>query len=210
DIVAGDFYWMYANNDLVFMAAADSTGHGVPGALVSIVCSNALDKAVKEFKLTDTGKILDKTTDLVLETFDKSGEEIKDGMDISLICFDKKRKKIYWSGANNALWYVNNNEINSISPDKQPVGKSDHRKIFTTHEIDYKENSTFYLMTDGLADQFGGPKGKKFMYKRLQEKILNISGETLALQKNILEETFISWKGDLEQLDDITIIGIRI
>ncbi|MBA3680780.1 MAG: tetratricopeptide repeat protein [Bacteroidetes bacterium] len=210
DIVAGDFYWMYENEQMVFMAAADSTGHGVPGALVSIVCSNALDKAVKEFSLRDTGKILDKTTDLVLETFDKSGEEIKDGMDISLICFDKKNKKIFWSGANNQLLYVKDKELNVIRADKQPVGKSDHRQAFTTHQIDYKEGTTFYLMTDGLADQFGGPKGKKFMYKKLEEKILTMSGEILSLQKTILDETFRSWKGELEQLDDITIIGIKI
>jgi len=210
DIVAGDFYWMYENNGNVFIAAADSTGHGVPGALVSIVCSNALDKAVKEFGIRDTGKILDKTTDIVLETFDKSGEEIKDGMDISLICFDKNNKKVFWSGANNHLLYIKNNELFSIKADKQPVGKSDHRQVFTTHEIDYKEDTTFYLITDGMADQFGGPKGKKFMYKRLEERILNISGEKLPLQKTILEEMFKNWKGELDQLDDITIIGIRI
>ncbi|MBA2611436.1 MAG: tetratricopeptide repeat protein [Bacteroidetes bacterium] len=210
DIIAGDFYWMYATNGLIFIAAADSTGHGVPGALVSIVCSNALDKAVKEFGLRDTGKILDKTTDLVLETFDKSGEEIKDGMDISLICFDKENKKITWSGANNQLLYVKDGQVNSIKADKQPVGKSDHRQPFTTNEIEYSEGSIFYLMTDGFADQFGGPRGKKFMYKKLEEKLLNISVETVQLQKTILDEVFKSWKGELEQLDDVTIIGIRI
>jgi tetratricopeptide (TPR) repeat protein len=210
DIVAGDFYWMYTNEDLVFIAAADSTGHGVPGALVSIVCSNALDKAVKEFGLIDTGKILDKTTDLVLETFDKSGEEIKDGMDISLICFDKRTKKITWSGANNQLLYVFDNQINTIKADKQPIGKSDNRQSFKTHEIPFNSETTFYLMTDGYADQFGGPKGKKFMYKRLEEKLFSISNYDLNKQKEILVQNFNDWKSDLEQLDDVTIIGIRI
>jgi tetratricopeptide (TPR) repeat protein len=210
DIVAGDFYWMYTKDDVVFIAAADSTGHGVPGALVSIVCSNALDKAVKEFGLIDTGKILDKTTDLVLETFDKSGEEIKDGMDISLICYDKKNKKITWSGANNQLLYVFDNQINAIKADKQPIGKSDNRQPFKTHEITFNPEITFYLMTDGYADQFGGPRGKKFMYKRLEEKLFSISNYDLNKQKEILEQNFNDWKGDLEQLDDVTIIGIKI
>lgn len=210
DIVAGDFYWMYTSNDLVFIAAADSTGHGVPGALVSIVCSNALDKAVKEFGLIETGKILDKTTDLVLETFDKSGEEIKDGMDISLICFDKRNNKITWSGANNQLLYVFDNQINAIKADKQPIGKSDNRKQFKTHEIPFKPGTIFYLMTDGYADQFGGPRGKKFMYKKLEEKLFSISNFDLNKQKEILANEFNDWKGDLEQLDDVTIIGIKI
>ena len=103
DIVAGDFYWAEKVGEKFFIAAADSTGHGVPGAMVSVVCSNALNRSIKEFQLTDTGKILDKTRDLVLETFEKSTSEVKDGMDISLLCIDSKNKTIFWSGANNPL-----------------------------------------------------------------------------------------------------------
>lgn len=216
DIVAGDFYWMHVEGDLIFIAAADSTGHGVPGAMVSIVCSNALEKAVNEFGLTDTGKILDKTTNLVLETFAKSGEEIKDGMDISLLCFNKKLRQITWSGANNQLWYIVNSaetgkvELNEIKADKQPIGKSDHRKDFITHRVIWEEGTLFYLMTDGLPDQFGGPKGKKFKYKQLQELLMVNSMMSLNEQKEILFQQFTAWKGDLEQVDDVTIIGIRI
>lgn len=211
DIVAGDFYWMYVANEVVYIAAADSTGHGVPGAMVSIVCSNALDKAVKEFGLTDTGKILDKTTDLVLETFAKSGEEIKDGMDISLLSIDFKNKKISWSGANNALLYMTpSNSLCQIKPDKQPIGKSDHRKPFTIHQVDYIIGTTFYLMTDGYPDQFGGPKGKKYKYRQLEELLIANSHLSLPEQSNLLLQSFTSWKGDLEQVDDVTIIGIKI
>lgn len=221
DIVAGDFYWMHVEGDLVFIAAADSTGHGVPGAMVSIVCSNALEKAVNEFRLTDTGKILDKTTDLVLDTFAKSGEEIKDGMDISLLCFNKKTKHISWSGAHNQLWYIRSNEnavtvvtepveVIEVKADKQPIGKSDHRKDFTTHHINYQEGIIFYLMTDGYPDQFGGPKGKKFKYKQLEELLLSNSTKGLNEQKEILSREFENWKGELEQVDDVTIIGIKL
>jgi ligand-binding sensor domain-containing protein/serine phosphatase RsbU (regulator of sigma subunit) len=219
DIVAGDFYWMHVEGDLVFIAAADSTGHGVPGAMVSIVCSNALEKAVNEFRLTDTGEILDKTTDLVLDTFAKSGEEIKDGMDISLLGYNKSTKQITWSGANNQLWYIINTfseggiqekELIEIKADKQPIGKSDHRKNFTTHYINYQEGIIFYLMTDGYPDQFGGPKGKKFKYKQLEELLISNSNNALINQKDILSREFELWRGDLEQVDDVTIIGIKL
>ncbi|MBK8368536.1 MAG: SpoIIE family protein phosphatase [Bacteroidetes bacterium] len=210
DIVAGDFYWMHVEGDLIFIAAADSTGHGVPGAMVSIVCSNALEKAVNEFRLTDTGKILDKTTDLVLDTFAKSGEEIKDGMDISLLCYNKLTKQITWSGANNQLWYIYNSELIEVKADKQPIGKSDHRKNFTTHRIHCEEGTLFYLMTDGLPDQFGGPKGKKFKYKQLQELLIANSNNSLNEQKTVISNHFNDWKGNLEQVDDVTIIGIKL
>jgi serine phosphatase RsbU (regulator of sigma subunit) len=217
DIVAGDFYWMEVtessdseSTELIFIAVADSTGHGVPGALVSIVCSNALNKSVKEFGLRQPGQILDKTRAIVLETFEKSGEEIKDGMDISLLCIDKKNKKITWSGANNPLWFVSDHHLTEIKPDKQPVGKSDKLLPFTTREIVWLPEMMIYLMTDGYPDQFGGPKGKKFKYKQLEELLVAISHDPPEVQKQTLIERFNSWKGDLEQVDDVTLIGIRL
>ncbi len=209
DIIAGDFYWFYQTDELIYIAAADSTGHGVPGAMVSIVCSNSLDKAVKEFNLKMPGPILDKTTDLVLETFSKSGEEIKDGMDISLLCINKTKKKAYWSGANNPLWYISGGEMREVKADKQPVGKSDHRKKFTTHEKDVSANDIFYLFTDGYPDQFGGPNGKKFKYGKLNQLLLDISSKKMDEQKAVLLTTFANWKGNLEQVDDVCILGIR-
>ncbi|MCW3075916.1 MAG: protein serine/threonine phosphatase [Bacteroidetes bacterium] len=210
DIVAGDFYWAEAINDLFFIAAADSTGHGVPGAMVSVVCSNALNRTVKEFKETDTGKILDKTRELVLETFEKSTDEVKDGMDISLLCIDRKNNSITWSGANNPLWYTHNNELKEIKANKQPIGQTDKPMPFTTQQIDFSPGTTFYLFTDGFADQFGGPKGKKFKYKQLKELLLSISNEwnDTTLQK--LNVVFNNWKGQMEQVDDVCVIGIRV
>lgn len=243
DIVAGDFYWAEyihdEDSELFFIAAADSTGHGVPGALVSVVCSTALNRAIKEFKLRDTAKILDKTRELVLETFEKSNTEVKDGMDISLICFNKTLQKIFWSGANNNLWYIWNKELIVVNADKQPIGKSEHQSNFTQHEIPFQNNTIFYLFTDGFADQFGIDtknkeklriiinsenssleeknnanqtlqKGKKFRYKKLQELLLDISQEDLLIQHQKLNLIFNEWKGDLEQVDDVCIIGIRI
>jgi serine phosphatase RsbU (regulator of sigma subunit) len=214
DIVAGDFYWAEKLNDLFFIAAADSTGHGVPGAMVSVVCSNALNRSVKEFKLTDPGKILDKTRELVIETFEKSTSEVKDGMDVSLLCIDKKNKTISWSGANNPLWFItkrdDQTELVEVKADKQPIGKSDHAKPFTTHKIEYIEGSVFYLFTDGFADQFGGENGKKFKYKQLSELLLKYKETPLAHQKTVIDKVFENWKGSLEQVDDVCVIGIKI
>ncbi len=210
DIVAGDFYWMEVIDNIIFIAAADCTGHGVPGAMVSVVCSNALNRTINEFGIRDTGKILDKVTTLVLETFEKSSSDVKDGMDISLLAINKITKQIQWSGANNPLWYFKNNEIIKIKADKQPIGKYDFRKPFTTNNIEYAENSMYYLFTDGFTDQFGGQEGKKYMYKRFVEKLLSINSLSLNSQKEKLEMEFIDWKGDLEQVDDITVIGIKI
>jgi tetratricopeptide (TPR) repeat protein len=210
DIVAGDFYWMEHLDNITFIAAADSTGHGVPGAMVSVVCSNALNRAVKEFGLRDTGKILDKTRELVLETFAKSGEEIKDGMDISILAIDASKQQISWSGANNPLLYISNNELKEIKADKQPIGKTDNPKPFTTHIVALQKGDIVYLMTDGYPDQFGGEKGKKFKYKQLEDLLLASSTKSLTEQKQILSKSFDDWKGNLEQVDDVTIIGIRV
>ncbi|MCF8423061.1 MAG: SpoIIE family protein phosphatase [Bacteroidia bacterium] len=231
DVVAGDFYWAEIKDDKFFIAAADSTGHGVPGAMVSVVCSNALNRTVNEFGITDTGKILDKTRELVLETFAKGNSEVKDGMDISLLCIDKSNNKVYWSGANNPLWYVKSSVTSSavekstyagldsarpdiqlieIKADKQPIGKSEITKPFTAHEIALQDGMQFYLFTDGFADQFGGPKGKKFMYKQLENLLISISHESMEIQKQKLENVFENWKGDLEQVDDVCVIGVKI
>jgi len=210
DIVSGDFYWMEQSEGRIFISAADSTGHGVPGAMVSIVCSNALNRAVKEYKLRDTGGILDKTRELVLETFAKSSNEVKDGMDISLLAVDKKEQKVFWSGANNQLWCISAGELKEIKPDKQPIGLTDTPRPFTTHGLALNKGDAYYLITDGYADQFGGPKGKKFKYKPLQELLLANAGTSMEGQKSLLNETFENWRGSLEQVDDVTIIGIRV
>ncbi|MFN3341559.1 MAG: tetratricopeptide repeat protein [Flavobacteriales bacterium] len=210
DIVAGDFYWSDNINDRHFIAAADSTGHGVPGALVSIVCSNALNRALKEFNLTIPSEILNKTRELVVKTFEKSENEVKDGMDISLLCIDYKNRVIEWSGSNNPLWYLQNGSMHEIKPDKQPIGKTDNPKPFSNHFIDWQPGTQFYLFTDGFADQFGGQSGKKFKYKPFQELLASLGDHPLNIQSEIIQSTFDTWKGNHEQVDDVCIISIRI
>ncbi len=210
DIVAGDFYWMENIDGTIFIAAADCTGHGVPGAMVSVVCCNALNRAVKEFGLKQTGKILDKVTDLVIETFEKSTSELKDGMDISLLAINKSKRTIEWSGAHNTLWYFKGGEFHEVKADKQPIGSFFNRKDFTTHVLEYESGTVFYLYTDGYADQFGGEKEKKFTYKRFKDNITAIQKLGMNEQEQRLEKVFNDWKGDLDQIDDVTIIGVRI
>jgi tetratricopeptide (TPR) repeat protein/serine phosphatase RsbU (regulator of sigma subunit) len=211
DLVAGDFYWAETLDGKFFIAAADSTGHGVPGAMVSIICSTALSRAVKEFRLTETGRILDKTRELVLETFEKSQSAVNDGMDISLLCIDKNNRRISWSGANNPLWYFDRTgNMIEVKPDKQPIGRTDDPAPFSTHEIAYDEGLTFFLFTDGYPDQFGGDNGKKLKYKPFAQILKNACKGDLAGKDIELNTAFESWAGNLEQVDDVCVIGIRI
>lgn len=215
DIVAGDFYFMEPIGNKIVIAAADCTGHGVPGAMVSVVCANALNRAVKEFNLTESGKILDKVRELVLETFSKSESEVKDGMDISLCVMDLKLQKLYWSGANNPLWLFRKNEngivdLTEYKPDKQPIGKTEQPLPFNTSVIDCKKEDTFYIFTDGYEDQFGGEKGKKFKSSKMKEMLLSFQSLSMENQRLSILSSFENWKGDLEQVDDVCIIGIRI
>ena len=215
DIVAGDFYWMEVIGETIFIAAADCTGHGVPGAMVSVVCSNALNRVVKEFNITEPGQILDKVTDLVIETFEKSESEVKDGMDISLCSFNPKTRELKWAGANNPIWIVKHNKpenesLLEIKANKQPIGVFAERKKFTSHALALEANDTFYLFTDGYADQFGGPDGKKFKYKPLKELLLQNKNINPAQQKEVLDLVFESWKGHHEQIDDVCFVGVRV
>jgi serine phosphatase RsbU (regulator of sigma subunit) len=214
DILSGDFYWMEKVKNTVYFAAADCTGHGVPGAMVSVVCSTALNRAVKEFNLTEPGQILDKVRDLVLETFEKSERDVKDGMDISLVSIDQPSdsslRTIKWSGANNPLWYLHDGHPREITADKQPVGKIDNPQPFTTHSINLQKGDLIYVFTDGYADQFGGLKGKKLKYKAFRDTILANIHLDLKSQKKNIEHAFDQWKGPLEQVDDVCVIGVRV
>lgn len=210
DIVSGDFYWLENMNDFILFAAADCTGHGVSGAMVSVVCSNALTRTVKEFGITEPEKILNKVRELVLETFAKSENDIKDGMDISLCCLNTRNNELLWSGANNPLWYIRENNLNEIKGDKQPIGKNDNPKPFTSHSVQLQKQDTIYILTDGYPDQFGGEKNKKFKYKPLKDLLAEIHQKPLEIQEEILEQHFTSWKGNTEQTDDVLIIGVKV
>lgn len=225
DIVAGDFYWMEHKNGKILFAAADCTGHGVPGAMVSVVCNNGLNRSVREHGLTEPGEILDKTREIVIQEFEKSDEEVKDGMDISLCGLDLNNNTLTWAGANNPLWIINPNRTswpeNSLpfgegrggaeyKADKQPIGKYAESKPFTTHQIQLEKGDSIYIFTDGYQDQFGGEKGKKFKAAKLRELLLSIQHEPMEKQRETIDQSFETWKGNLEQVDDVCIIGVKI
>ncbi len=208
DVVAGDFYWMEYTENKVFFAAADCTGHGVPGAMVSVVCNNALNRSVREYGMNTTGDILDKTKELVIKEFEKSEEDVKDGMDIALCCLEGDT--LTYSGANNPLWVVRNQEIIEIKADKQPIGKFEFEKPFTTHELDLIKGDLIYIFSDGYPDQFGGEKGKKFKVSNLRKLLLSIQNYPMEKQRDLLNNEFEKWRGSIEQIDDVCIIGVRI
>lgn len=210
DIVAGDFYWLEEIDDVIYFGVGDCTGHGVPGALVSVVCSNALSKAIIEEKLCHPGAILDRCREIIIDRFGRTSSEVKDGMDISLCAYDLNSKKLEWAGANNGLWLRDENQIIQIKPDKQPVGNHPNQKPFTNHEVDLKSGQTLYLFTDGYSDQFGGANGKKFKPKNLRKLILENGNKSLSEQRKVLKDVFFKWKGDLEQIDDVCILGVRL
>lgn len=210
DIVAGDFYWFFSSGKNIFLAVADCTGHGVPGAMVSMVCANALNKAVKEQGLQDPGAILDEVKNLVVEAYSKS--EMKDGMDISLARINKDDNgiNVSWAGANNPLWYIKSGAFAEIKADKQPIGKFDYSKAFTTHKISLAPGDSLFFITDGYADQFGGPKGKKYKYAPLKEFLHRNSSLPFEEQEQLLDKEFKNWSAGHQQVDDVTVIGVRL
>ena len=216
DIVAGDFYWMENIDQTVYIAACDCTGHGVPGALVSVVCNNALNRALNEYGKRLPSEIFDKTRELVIENFARSDEEVKDGMDASLAALDVKNRTLLWSGANNPLWIirkdVNTNEyvFEDIKADKQPIGKGYETKPFTTHQIQLNEGDAIYLFTDGYADQFGGEENKKMTKAKFRALLLSLAPLPMEKQRTALLEFHDQYRGNEEQVDDICVIGVRV
>jgi serine phosphatase RsbU (regulator of sigma subunit)/Flp pilus assembly protein TadD len=208
DIVAGDFYWLEQIDNKVLFAAADCTGHGVPGAMVSVICNNALNRSVREHNLASPGEILTKTREIVIQEFEKSDEDVNDGMDIALCSLDGN--KLEYAGAHNPLWIIRNGKIIETKANKQPIGKYDKLVPYTTHSFELEKGDTIYIFSDGYVDQFGGLKGKKFKAKSFRELLLSIQDNVMEEQKSIIDETFETWRGNLEQIDDVCIIGVRI
>jgi tetratricopeptide (TPR) repeat protein len=213
DIVSGDFYWGNTVDESFYLCVADSTGHGIPGAFMSLLNISLLNEALLSKNLRYTNEILNfvrKILILGLKT-DKDGQGGNDGMDCSLISINKKTNVLEFTGANNPIWILRNDEIIELTPNKMPVGRSPLQdKLFSRQAFELLKNDKVYLFTDGLADQFGGPKGKKFKYRQFKELLISISVLPMQVQKEKLQEAFVEWKGDLEQVDDVCIMGIRI
>ena len=208
DIVAGDFYWMEHKKGKVLFAAADCTGHGVPGAMVSVICNGALNRSVREFGLSEPGPILNKAREIVIQEFEKSEEEVKDGMDIALCSLEGM--KLQYAGAHNPLWIIRNGQILETKANKQPIGKFDKLLPYTTHSFDLEKGDAIYIFSDGYVDQFGGEKGKKFKAKAFRSLLLSIQDKPMEEQKVFLDKAFEDWRGSLEQIDDVCVIGVRV
>ncbi|HEY6161561.1 MAG TPA: tetratricopeptide repeat protein [Bacteroidia bacterium] len=214
DIVSGDFYWVEQWGHQTLVAAVDCTGHGVPGAFMSILGYSLLNRAVNELGLSKPSLILNEMNKSVSRLLRQNKEEagMKDGMDMALVSIDKNNLKLEFAGAFNGLYLFRNGELKKTNADKFPVGGfiDEELRLFTNHEMELQKGDMIYIFTDGYADQFGGAKGKKFKYKQMQELLHSIHLKPMEEQKEILDSTINEWKGPLEQVDDILVIGIRI
>ncbi|NQY08296.1 MAG: SpoIIE family protein phosphatase [Flavobacteriales bacterium] len=230
DIVSGDFYWMQKAGGKTLISVADCTGHGVPGAFVSLVSCNALNSSVKEHGLTQPAEILNKTNSIIRDQFDKNeeGAEMRDGMDLALCSIIKGATSIEYAGALNALWIISSKtpidngvemEVNisesgcnlfEVKADKQPIGRHIKQNPYTNHKLDLNKGDVIYMFSDGFADQFGGERGKKLKSKVFKKHLIKIWNKPLKKQGQILQDLINNWMGDNEQIDDICVIGIRI
>ncbi|MFC2086475.1 two-component regulator propeller domain-containing protein [Bacteroidota bacterium] len=231
DIVSGDFYWIEKLDDKIIFSAVDCTGHGVPGALMSVVGYNGLHRIVGEFKLSKPSDILNKLNELVKETLQSSQDSaIKDGMDMALCVLDREKSLLEYAGAFNPIYIISkrnelivNDDIKiepkmsegdfylfEIKGSKQPIGAYYKSSGFSNHTIKLQKDDAFYVFSDGYADQFGGPKGKKFMYKQFKMLLLSIQNSDMESQKNVLNNTIENWMNESEQIDDICLIGVKV
>jgi tetratricopeptide (TPR) repeat protein/serine phosphatase RsbU (regulator of sigma subunit) len=213
DIVAGDFYWLEETERYIFLGVADATGHGVPGAFVSIVCANALHKAVLEEGLESPAEILWRVREVVVSQLTQAGEKVKDGMDIALIRFAKgDQSRAVFAGANRPLWIVSAEGLLEVTGTRQPIGYVEEPKPFEEVELMLGSRAPVmvYAFTDGIVDQMGGPKGRKLLPKGLREWLLSLWNQPVAKQAESLTALFETWRGDRPQIDDVTIVGVRI
>ena len=214
DIVSGDFYWIHKNNDgKLFFTVADCTGHGVPGAFMSMIGNSLLNENIIENKIEDTGLILDNARESIIKSLNQKeiNSESKDGMDIALCKYNPKNKTVEYSGANNPLIHISGETIYKIKGDSQPIGiYSGEIKSFKTNKVKVKKGDMLYLFSDGFHDQFGGEKGKKYMSGKFNKFLLSISKETVEKQLILIEDEFEKWKGSNEQIDDVCVMGLRV
>jgi serine phosphatase RsbU (regulator of sigma subunit) len=210
DIVSGDFYWLEEHDNKIFVAVADCTGHGVPGAMMSVMCTNALSRAVKEMNVTMPSLILDKVDELLAEQFRVNKDSMYDGMDVCLCCLDLGKNTLDYSGAFNPLYKISEGNLLEIKADKQPIGKIERRKPFTNHSIQLVKGDCYYLFSDGFSDQFGGPRKRKFSTSQFKEVLTKNNHLSMNQQRDALKKTFEDWKGDESQIDDVCVMGFRV
>lgn len=213
DIVSGDFYWVGQHENKLVVVAADSTGHGVPGALMSILGISLLNEITQNQEKLGAGLILTELRSKIKKMLNQTGEkdEQKDGYDMAICLIDLKSNKLEYAGAYNPLYLIRNKELIEIKADKMPVGIHIKEKSkFTTHETTLLKDDLIYMFSDGYVDQFGGSEGKKFKIKPFKELLLAIQDRTISEQKELLTEVFDTWKGDIEQVDDVLVFGIKI
>ncbi|MDG1333634.1 MAG: SpoIIE family protein phosphatase [Crocinitomicaceae bacterium] len=210
DIVSGDFYWMEQIGDDVYVAVADCTGHGVPGAMVSVICSNALNRVVQDLHRTKTGVILDQVAEVVTEHFSKGDHRMHDGMDIAFCRINLKTLILEYSGANNPAYVVSKEGFQKLPSSRQPIGDYPNRKEFASTRLQLKHGDQVYMFSDGYADQFGGPAGKKFRSQKFRELIKSAAHLPMKGQRDLLERCFNEWRDEREQVDDVCVLGIRI
>jgi serine phosphatase RsbU (regulator of sigma subunit) len=223
DIVSGDFYWVSNTNtttnttsdqdNLVLFSAADCTGHGVPGAFMSVIGLKLFNQSVKQAEVNSPAEALDFLNTEVFNTVNlhSDGENvIRDGMDVALCALNYSTLKLYFAGANNPVYIIRNKELHEIKGDKKPIGSYQSEEHFTNNEYQLEKGDMVYVFSDGYPDQFGGPKGKKLKYSVFKRLLTNNSHLEVEEQKKVLEDYFEEWRGELEQLDDVCVIGVRV
>lgn len=213
DIVSGDFYWLDQLNGKVLFSAVDCTGHGVPGAMMSVIGLNILQDAVHDRKLDQPAAILRHLDQGVSDTLRQQNQaNAKDGMDLGLCSLDYSTRTLEYAGAYNPMYIVSEGQLTQVKADKLPIGSNPDgiADVYTNHTFQLKQGDCVYLLSDGYADQFGGPKGKKFMYKRLRALLEEVHHQSMEEQHQRLVKEFRQWMGEEEQVDDVCIIGVKV
>jgi len=210
DLVSGDFFWIEQQGDHILFAVADCTGHGVPGALMSVICHHALKRAVREYRLVEPHLILNETREIVINELGQQEERlaVSDGMDIALCTL--KGNELSYAGAYNPIWICRGGEVLKVKANRQPIGKYRKPTPFTPHTFELAKGDTIYLFTDGFIDQFGGNHEKKFKSANLEKLLKSIQSESMEQQGKLIAAAFDEWKGELQQVDDVCIVGLKI